>query len=329
MKEKIREYFSFTRKERLGVIVLLLIIVLLFIVPYWIRRPPGTEDPEATRQFAPLIGKLAKDSAATGEERRPGSSMQAFPTTSQGRYYPDDRRTAPATLFYFDPNQLGESDWQKLGLTPRQSRILAHYTGKGGHFRSPADLEKIYGLSLEDRNRLMPYVRIRASVDRQDKLPFTSHRLPMPEAPSPFHPGKYPRKKAIVIDINLADSSQWEQLPGIGEKLAARIIRFREKLGGFYSVFQVAETFGLPDSTFQKIQPWLTSDSAAVQRIDLNTVSEEAMKQHPYIRWKLATVLIRYREQHGKFQSADELGQVALLDAAALKRLRPYLAFSK
>ncbi|MEJ0079640.1 MAG: helix-hairpin-helix domain-containing protein [Puia sp.] len=89
-------------------------------------------------------------------------------------------------------------------------------------------------------------------------------------------------------DVNLADSIAWSNLPGIGEKLASRIIHFREKLGGFYQLDQVAETYGLPDTTFQKIKPYLRIHSVPLHQIDINTATKEILMSRILIsvgRW--------------------------------------------
>src|ERR1700712_2973800 len=100
MREKLKEYFTFTRKERLGVIVLVVIILVLFIVPYWIRRPPGTEDPEATRQFAPLIEKTDKDSAGRNVYKDRYSPYQPASVSGGDNPQAAERPSIPATLFY-------------------------------------------------------------------------------------------------------------------------------------------------------------------------------------------------------------------------------------
>src|SRR6185437_7375519 len=95
--------------------------------------------------------------------------------------------------------------------------------------------------------------------------------------------------KAIqIIDVNLADTTALISLPGIGSKLAQRIIAFRNKLGGFYSIEQVGETYLLPDSTFQKIKPKLTIVGNNVKQININVASIDEMKAHPYLRYNLA-----------------------------------------
>ncbi len=113
----------------------------------------------------------------------------------------------------------------------------------------------MYSLKPADFERLQPYVQI--------------------EAPPPFYnterpPVKYVKAPPVVIDVNQADTTAFIALPGIGSKLASRIVNFRNKLGGFYSVEQVGETFGLPDSTFQLIKPRLQcADSCGSRRSTL------------------------------------------------------------
>ncbi len=132
-------------------------------------------------------------------------------------------------------------------------------------------------------------------------------------------------KKPVITDINQADSTAWTRLPGIGSRLASRIVHFREALGGFYRVEQVGETFGLPDSTFQNIKPVLRVNDTNLIQIDLNSSAKELLQAHPYIRWQIARAIVDYRGQHGNFHSVDELLQLARMDSAKLERLKPYL----
>jgi len=117
----------------------------------------------------------------------------------------------------------------------------------------------------------------------------------------------------------------WIALPGIGSKLAARIVTFRERLGGFYSIKQVADTYGLPDSTFSKIEPLLQCDHSAVRQIDINVADANALKQHPYIRWNIANAIVQYRAQHGNFKTLEDLQQLALITPEIFEKIKPYL----
>jgi DNA uptake protein ComE-like DNA-binding protein len=135
------------------------------------------------------------------------------------------------------------------------------------------------------------------------------------------------RKRAEPFDINTADTAAFIALPGIGSKLAARIVLFRDKLGGFYDVKQVGEVYGLQDSVFRKISPMLKCDAGHIKKIDINSAEQEALKVHPYIRWQMASALVAYREQHGSFHSVEDIAKLENVDMEAVKKMMPYILF--
>ena len=228
-------------------------------------------------------------------------------------YYQRANNQQAAVLFPFDPNTLDSAGWQKLGLNGRTIRTIRHYVTRGGHFRNAADLQKIYGLKKSDCDRLMPYVRI------------TAVAIATPFNNAGKAPVKYVKAPPPVIDINQADTSAFILLPGIGNKLANRIVNFRDKLGGFYSVQQIGETFGLPDSTFQLIKPRLQCAPIALQKININTADVNRLKQHPYIRWNIANAIVQYRQQHGVFHSPEELQQIVLITPELYQKIMTYV----
>ena len=324
MWESIRGYLTFTKKERYGVLFLLVIISVLFVLPYFFRPAVGDPDPGAYQKMKGEIRKF--ESQLADSSRR---SVQY------------DRLNMPVSeeMFHFDPNTLNADVCRRLGLPERLAQTILHYIEKGGRFRRTEDLKKVYGLSNSDYERLIPYVRIARGPEDFHK-PFgynkkTSYSLhDFKKADSFFRERSlkttgngfiYVRKKFEFIDINRADSADWSRLPGIGAKLASRIVHFREKLGGFYQVGQVSETFALPDSAFQKIKPYLQLNSVSLQQIDLNSAARETFEAHPYIRWELARRIIDYRRQHGAFHSVEELLQLGSMDPLKFEKLKPYL----
>ena len=115
-------------------------------------------------------------------------------------------------------------------------------------------------------------------------------------------------------------------MPGIGSKLSQRIIAFRDKLGGFYSVNQVGETYLLPDSTFQKIKSRLFISDTAVKQININLASVDEMKVHPYLRYNLANAIFQYRQQHGNFNSVEGIKKIMLVTGDVFNKIAPYLS---
>ena len=140
------------------------------------------------------------------------------------------------------------------------------------------------------------------------------------------HPPKFARKKLELFEINSADTSAFIALPGIGSKLAARIVLFREKLGGFHNVAQLREVYGLQDSVYQLVSRYLRCDPARIVLIDINKADKEVLSMHPYIRWKTANALMAYREQHGRFTSVDEIRSLENIDAEVVEKMIPYIS---
>jgi competence protein ComEA len=296
-----KDYFSFTKKERIGIYTLLILIATGAIAPRFFYSPPLKKE---------LVAEAIKLEKAPpvlpDKERRFTYDHRPSPYDEV-----NDEPAKPQRVFPFDPNTLNAEGWQQLGIPDRTIRTIINYRNKGGRFRNAGDLQKMYGLKTADFERLAPYISIEAPP-------------PYPSSGKPFV--KYVKAPPAVIDINQADTTAFISLPGIGSKLASRIINFRTKLGGFYSVEQVGETFGLPDSTFQLIKPRLQCTPAAVQKININTADVNTLKQHPYIRWNIANAIVQYRRQHGDFSSCGQLQQIALITPEIYQKMEGYIA---
>jgi competence protein ComEA len=325
MWETIRGYLTFTRKERFGVLFLLILIGILFVLSYLFRPSVGKPDQDAYDKMKEGILKFESRETDSSEKT---ATDNRYPDQQNAMTVGNERKQVSSLhseLFYFDPNDLNLTEWRRLGLPDRLIQTIMHYIEKGGRFRKAEDLKKLYGLQNSDYQRLQPFVRItnsqkdfQSSHDKNPRNLITSQVIKKIDNFSSA-------KKFIVTDINLADSADWSRLPGIGEKLASRIVHFREKLGGFYQVDQVSETFGLPDSSFRKIKPYLRLNTFTLNQIDLNKATKEILQAHPYIRWQIAKAIFEYRIQHGGFHSVDELLQIATIDSAKFEKIKPYL----
>lgn len=152
------------------------------------------------------------------------------------------------TLFMFDPNTLDEQGFLKLGLNAKVVHTITSYRNKGGYFKSAKDFKKIYGLSNADAEKLIPYIQI-ASSKQINSAPEKSETA---EQKTESSANTYQ-----TININTATAEEWNALPGIGDALSNRIIKFRNSIGGFKSVDDLKRTYGLSDSAFNIIRPYL------------------------------------------------------------------------
>lgn len=224
----------------------------------------------------------------------------------------DSTKRPADTLFAFDPNIADAATFVLLGLSEKTAHTIERYREKGGKFRKKEDLAKIYGLPEEDYLRLEPFIQIPSQQPNNLKT-----QRPI-----------YSIKTIKPVDINLATEEEWQTLRGIGPGYAARIRKFRDKLGGFSSIAQVGETFGLPDSVFQKIEPQLVL-SPIFRKLHVNTASEEELAGHPYLSDRQAHILVLFRENHGPFSGVDDLRQIRAIPDSTFQKLTPYLSYEK
>lgn len=311
------EYFQFTRKDRLAILIIATVLLASFLLPPILENRFSAKKPVTDTTWMAALRQLEKPKAATADR----FSHQRDVKNDYDEYVYDRiadgyNNGIKAELFSFDPNTLSAEGWKKLGLREKTIKTIRNYIDKGGKFRKPEDLQRVYGLKAEEYERLKAYVQIEG---------FSPAALPVNES-APAKPA-YSRGKGIsVIDINTADSAAFESLPGIGAKLAMRIIHFREKLGGFYSVEQVGETFGLADSVFQKIKAYLQLRNAGVvAKININKATLDDLKIHPYIRYNLANAIINFRQQHGPFSTLEDLKKIAAIRVEQYEKVKAYL----
>ena len=250
------------------------------------------------------------------------SRLQPYVRITNPKPTPEESATAAtppreAQRFHFDPNTLPGDSLRLLGLPARTVQTMLNYRSKGGRFREPEDLRKIYGLSQADAKRLIPYVQIAAASPKPEQA--------SAEPPAPTLSTK-PEPAPAELDINAATPSEWQQLRGIGPAYARRICNFRDKLGGFARVEQVGETYGLPDSIFQRIRPRLRTDGR-VRPLQINHADAAKLRAHPYLSWKQANAIIAYRSQHGAFRSEKDVAQIRSIPRAVLRKMAPYWSF--
>lgn len=313
-KQLISSYLNFTKKERRGIVAILVLIVLCilapFLYPLFIKAKPANND-DFKKEIAAL--KIKQDSA-TGFVKRnydDDNYPNYYQPSEKNNYY---KNSVKGELFYFDPNTASADDWKRLGLRDKTISTIQNYLSKGGHFYKPEDISKIWGLHEDEVQRLLPYVQIAPKENNYAQQ--TSYE------PKAYDKPKY---SPLVIDINTTDTTALIALPGIGSKLAQRIINFRDKLGGFYKTEQVGETFGLPDSTFQKIKGRLTVSNTTIKKFNINTATVDELKTHPYIKYNLANAIIQYRSQHGNFNSVADIKQIMMVTEEIYSKAAPYL----
>jgi competence protein ComEA len=291
----IRAFFGFSRSQTNGFLILIpSMLIALFAEPVyraWYVRQPIDQSAD----------KHILDSLLTHLEEEP-------PPTAKGQ---DTTIHAPV-LFPFDPNMASSVELKNLGFPDFIAQRIVTYRSKGGRFKTSEDLKRIYGIDTTWVNTLRPYVRF-SSANTYSKA-------------SPKGDSESTPMRALPIDLNTCDSLSLLSVYGIGPKLSSRIIRYRNRLGGFVSMHQLAEVYGLDTIVLQELRKRTFIEQNFVpKKINLNTASEKELLQLPYIKPALARAITTYRFQHGEYDSVDALLKIERIDSPTFEKIKPYL----
>jgi competence protein ComEA len=213
-------------------------------------------------------------------------------------------------LFPFDPNKASFDTLVFLGISEQEARTLISYRNKGGRLRKPSDIRKIYGIDRAKAEKLIPYI-----IVSDDSALLKSRNT--------F------RKNNKLIDLNKCDSLSLLQLPGIGPVFAARIIKYRKLLGGYASVEQLKEVYGLPRETYNNIAGRFFADSTIIRRVKINSAEYNEIIRLPYFEKYEVTAILKYRKLIGRLNGIEEMVDKMLISPEKGARLSPYLDFGE
>ena len=320
--EFIKDYLVFNRKERIGILTVVSVIIFTLFLPDILSKTTSNRPIKMDTAWVAAVKRSeikVQDSSADHYQKNDNENAYAYQYDKRKSSY-NENEIVKGELFYFDPNTITGFEWKRLGLRDKTIKTIENYRNKGGRFYKPEDLQRIYGLRDDEYERLKPYIKI------EPNTPTTNEGFFSTRPKDEIQPAKIYAARYSVIDVNTADTTSLISLPGIGSKLATRIITFREKLGGFYSIEQIGETYGLPDSTFQKIKQYLKLENASVKKININTATVDEMKVHPYIKFSIANPIVAYRNEHGSFSRIEDIKKVMVVTDEIYKKIEPYLS---
>lgn len=302
MKKQLKHYLYFSSKELIIFIVLVITVLCFVLYPIlFSENQPKTEKQNNELPLPPLSNTKEKYSQ---ESRK-------FKSYESNKVDYSNQETRIIKPFQFNPNTLDMSGFEKLGLSSKTAQTVINYRNKGGKFYKPDDFRKIWGLKKEDADVLVPYIIIESNKTQGSYSNTFSNRNET--------------KILSPICINTATVNDFKALPAVGN-LAYRIINFRDKLGGFISTQQVKETYGLTDSVFSAMQPYLMVSNMEIKKLSINEASEADLAQHPYISKTIARAIVIYRNQQGKFQSVEDLKNIVFIKLEIIEKIKPYLS---
>jgi competence protein ComEA len=212
--------------------------------------------------------------------------------------------------FNFDPNTVTYQELMKLGVSSRTASILIKFRGDKTVFYKKEDVLKVYGFSEE------LYVSLEDYID-------------FPERKNPFKKDTAIKTiktdENLIVEINSADAETFQKLKGIGSYFSKEIIIYRNKLGGFYSLNQLKEVYGIKEELFLAIEPKLEIDLTKIVKIDLNKAGFKELIRHPYIDKEITVAILKLKKELGGFTKVEDLIYYDTLDKEDFDKIKAYL----
>jgi DNA uptake protein ComE-like DNA-binding protein len=172
------------------------------------------------------------------------------------------------------------------------------------------------------------YIPIEKELTKTDSVQNISTETAVRNNTQNRAPAARPTVRTIMIEINSCDSTELLRLPGIGQVLSSRIVRYRNLLGGFASKEQLQEVYGLRPETFNTIKDMVTVDTTLIDKIDVNSADFRRLNRLPYFERQEINDLLRYRNTNGQIHNINELTENSILSDEKAAKIKPYLNFN-
>jgi competence protein ComEA len=298
-----KDYLSFHKTERNGIIVLIFILIGLITFNMYQRFFWKGDWEEMHLKYGPMIAQFQEET---------DSIIQASET-------PEPWTPKTRDLFKFDPNTLDSTGWVALGFSPKQSAAIIKYRNAGAIFRKPEDVKKLFVVDETRYQELKPFIDIQPIAETKSSKKWQNEKF---EKKPKWEKPEYVPKN---IELNTADSAMLVEIRGIGPFFARVIIEHRDKLGGYRTKNQVMEVYGMDSAKFAKIESEISVDSAIIRKININQATLKELVRHPYINFNQAKAIVNYRQQHGRYKNLQGLKKIHLIHDESFSKMAPYL----
>lgn len=283
MRKFIQHWLNFTSGERRGIIILALFSLFFISARWWFPVPS-------------LGNSISSDSLK--------HLALLLNAPKKLISYSD------TTAFTFNISTADSSSWVKAGLTPKQARTVTNYLSKGGKIKDTTDLWKLYFMDST------LFLKLKSRIIFDD-IQFDNKKT------QSFEHKIKTSHSVQTLELNSADSSQLVTIKGIGPVFAVRIIRYRKLLGGFVTLSQLNEVYGLSEHLTPSLLKQFTLNTSLIKPISINKATFVELLKHPYIGKELASKITKARKNTNL--TSDELQKI--ISAETFIKLSSYVAF--
>jgi competence ComEA-like helix-hairpin-helix protein len=283
-------YFQFSKSQRTGIFIFLSCAVVFQVLYFWIDFKPVTKIKSVQeKQWLSTISKSDPNVAYSKKK--------------------------PYVMKPFNPNFITDFKGYRLGMSLDEIDRLLAFRKTNRFVNSAQEFQDVTKVSDSLLEIISPYFKFPDWVSKKDK----SH--------SEFF--KSAKKESMaIIDINKATAEDLEKIYGIGQGLSARILKERAKYGGFVSMDQLEDVWGLSAEVVASLQQrFAVKELPDYQRININTATINELTKLPYFKYALARNIVAYRSMNGQFKTIEDLTKISAFPVDRIKIIALYLEF--
>ena len=290
----IKDYFKFTREQRKGLIVLFGIIVILQLVCFFVDFSVIQKEYPDKEKWLSLQSEI---DAAKLESHTGSSKMHSF-----------------------NPNFISDYKGYKLGMSVQEIDRLLAFRKNNKFVNTAKEFQNVTKVSDSLLNAIAPFFKFPDWVNH--KKYFKGYK--------DFSNTAFAKKEKIVlIDINQANKEDLIKIFGIGEAISTRILTQKEKLGGFVSMEQLSDVWGLSPEVIANLNTHFTiAKLPNLNKIDINNASLKELSQFFYFKYDLARQIVKYRSMNGNFGNIEDLIKIKGFPVEKAKIIGLYLDFN-
>ena len=291
---KLKSLFVFTSDQRKGIFALLFFIIALQFAYFFVDFSiPTNEDPEEQKWLSlqPQVDSMKMDIA----NKRP-------------------------KMYLYNPNFITDYKGYKLGMSVDEIDRLLAFRKENKYVNSSQEFQNVTKVSDSLLNVMAPYFKFPDWVN--SKKEYKEFK-------------KYPNQafakneKIVLIDINQATKEDLIKIYGIGEAISVRILKQKEVLGGFVSMEQMKDVWGLSPEVIENLNShFKVSVLPNFKKIDINNASLKELSQFYYFKYPLAKEIVTYRSMKGNISNIEDLTKIKGFPVDKAKTIELYLAFN-
>jgi DNA uptake protein ComE-like DNA-binding protein len=291
--KEMKTFFSFSRNQRkgiLGLFVLIIVIQIVYFFTDFTALSIDASEKEKWLSLQPQIDSLKKD---------------------KKEYTPK--------IYPFNPNFITDFKGYRLGMSVQEIDRLLAFRKENKYVNSPKEFQNVTKVSDSLLNAIAPYFKFPDWVN--NKKEYKSYKE--------YNTTAFAKKGKIeLIDINQATQEDLVKIYGIGEVISLRILKFKESLGGFVSMEQMKDVWGVsPEVIVELNTHFKVMVLPKVKKININNASLKELAQFPYFRYAMAKDIVTYRSMNGDFKNSADLTKIKGLSMEMANIIALYLEF--